>query len=248
VLFLSLGEAACVQGHVEPILETIRNVRVLDDLNVEIVALRERLGVEHVIYHSVNSTGAQYAALTYSDTWVERYLEQDYARIDPVVQGCYRRFHPVDWKGLDWSGRAAREFLGEAQEAGVGNQGFSVPIRGPGGQFALFTVSHRCSDAEWERFTRDRVPDLILLSHFVNQKALELERGTDFVAANQLSPREIDALTLLAMGLSRAQAADSLSISEHTLRVYIESARYKLGASNTTHAVAKALLGGQIVV
>jgi DNA-binding CsgD family transcriptional regulator len=53
---------------------------------------------------------------------------------------------------------------------------------------------------------------------------------------------------MLALGLSRAQAADSLSISEHTLRVYIESARYKLGAANTTHAVAKALLGGHIVV
>lgn len=232
----------------EPILETIRSVRVLDDLNEEIVALRERLGVEHVVYHAVNSSGGQYAALTYSDDWVARYLEQDYARIDPVVQGCYRRFNPVDWKMLDWSGRGVREFMGEAQDSGVGNQGFSVPIRGPAGQFALFTISHRCSDAEWERYTRAHVPDLIVLSHFVNQKALELERGTDMVSSQHLSPREIDALTMLAMGLSRAQAADSLSISEHTLRVYIESARYKLGAANTTHAVAKALLGGQIVV
>jgi len=237
-----------VRGLLEPMLETIQSVRVLDDLNGEVAALRERLGVEHVIYHSVNSTGAQYAALTYSHDWVERYLDRDYARIDPVVQGCYRRFHPVDWNRLDWSGRAVREFQGEALEAGVGNQGFSVPIRGPGGQFALFTVSHRCSDAEWERFTRERVPDLILVSHFVNQKALEIERGTDLVVTHQLSPREIDALTLLAMGLSRAQAADSLAISEHTLRVYIESARYKLGAMNTTHAVAKALLSGHIVV
>jgi DNA-binding CsgD family transcriptional regulator len=237
-----------VQALLEPVLETIRSVQVLDELNGEIVALRERLGVEHVIYHSVNSTGSQYAALTYSDEWVQRYLERDYARVDPVVQGCYRRFDPVDWKRLDWSGRAARDFLGEAMDAGVGNQGFSVPIRGPAGQFALFTVSHRCSDAEWERFTKERVPDLIVLSHFVNQKALELEGGPDRVVTNQLSPREIDALTLLAMGLSRAQAADSLTISEHTLRVYIESARYKLGAMNTTHAVAKALLGGHIVV
>jgi DNA-binding CsgD family transcriptional regulator len=237
-----------MQGLLEPMLETIQSVRVLDDLNGEVVALREKLGVEHVIYHSLNSTGAQYAALTYSHEWVERYLDRDYARIDPVVQGCYRRFHPVDWKRLDWSGRAVRDFRGEALDAGVGNQGFSVPIRGPAGQFAMFTVSHRCSDAEWERFTRERVPDLILVSHFVNQKALEIERGTDLVVTHPLSPREIDVLTLLAMGLSRAQAADSLTISEHTLRVYIESARYKLGAMNTTHAVAKALLSGHIVV
>jgi DNA-binding CsgD family transcriptional regulator len=55
-------------------------------------------------------------------------------------------------------------------------------------------------------------------------------------------------MTLLAIGYSRAQVADQLSISEHTLRVYIESARFKLGALNTTHAVARALSRGLIVV
>jgi DNA-binding CsgD family transcriptional regulator len=63
-----------------------------------------------------------------------------------------------------------------------------------------------------------------------------------------LSPREVDAMTLLAVGYSRAQVADRLSISEHTLRAYVESARFKLGASNTTHAVARALSRGLIVV
>ncbi len=236
-----------MQSRLEPVIASIQKVKALDELNVEIRALRGSLGVEHVIYHSVNSTGSQYAALTYTDEWVERYLEKHYARIDPVVQGCYQRFHPVDWKRLDWSGKAARLFLGEATDAGVGNQGFSIPIRGPGGQFALFTVSNRCDDAEWALYTRARVGDLILLSHFVNQKALEIERGTDMLRSSQLSPREIDALTMLSMGLSRTQAAESLSISEHTLRVYIESARHKLGAANTTHAVAKALTLGQIV-
>ncbi|MEH6741748.1 MAG: helix-turn-helix transcriptional regulator, partial [Sulfitobacter sp.] len=52
----------------------------------------------------------------------------------------------------------------------------------------------------------------------------------------------------LAIGYSRAQVANSLAISEHTLRVYIESARFKLGALNTTHAVARAMSRGLIVV
>jgi len=55
-------------------------------------------------------------------------------------------------------------------------------------------------------------------------------------------------MTLLAVGYSRAQVAETLSISEHTLRVYVESARFKLGAMNTTHAVARALSRGLIVV
>jgi DNA-binding CsgD family transcriptional regulator len=55
-------------------------------------------------------------------------------------------------------------------------------------------------------------------------------------------------MTLIAIGYNRAQVADTLSISEHTLRVYIESARFKLGALNTTHAVARALSRGLIIV
>lgn len=237
-----------MKGLVEPFLDRLSQARTLDDLNRDIGSLRDALGVAHIVYHSVNSIGEQYAALTYSPEWVEQYLSEDFARIDPVVQGCYRRFVPVDWKSLDWSGKAQRDFLGEAIANGVGNQGFSVPIRGPSGQFAMFTVSDRATDDSWARYTAEHMRALILTAHFINQRALEIERGTDVVPQKNLSPRETDTLRMLAMGYSRAQAADSLAISEHTLRVYLESARNKLGAVNTTHAVARALSLGLIIV
>jgi DNA-binding CsgD family transcriptional regulator len=164
------------------------------------------------------------------------------------VQACLRRFHPVDWKRLDWSGKSTRQFMHEAIDAGVGNQGFSIPIRGPSGQFALFTVSSKEQDEHWAKYTQDYTRAMILASHYVNQKALEIERGTDQAELVSLSPRETDALTMLALGYNRAQAAESLSISEHTLRVYIESARFKLSAMNTTHAVARAMNQGLLRV
>ena len=232
----------------ERFLDRLHQVATLDDLGDAILSLSDELNVEHVVYHSVQSTGKEYAVTTYEPAWVDQYLGNDYARIDPVVQGCLRRFHPVDWKRLDWSGKPTRDFLHEAVAAGVGNQGYSVPIRGPSGQFALFTVSSKDSDDHWEKYTQDYTRALILASHYVNQKALEIERGTDQTEITSLSPRETDALTMLALGYSRAQAADSLSISEHTLRVYIESARFKLAAMNTTHAVARALNQGLLRV
>lgn len=229
--------------------DRLRGVRNFDDLTNAIHDFRNKFDVEHVVYHSVKSSGEQYAALTYTDEWVKRYLEQDYARIDPVVTSCFRRFHPVDWKNLDWSKKTTRAFLREAVDAGVGQQGFSVPIRGPSGQFALFTISDRVSDERWAMFTENHMHEVILAAHYVNMKALELEKhGTDEADLPSLSPRETDALTCLALGLSRAQAADKLKISEHTLRVYIESARFKLSALNTTHAVARALSSGLLIV
>ncbi len=230
------------------ILESLEHCDSLDSMQDTIVALRDGLGIDHIVYHWVSADGEQYGCGTYDPEWAQRYHDRDYIRVDPVVIGCFQRFHPVDWKLLDWSSRAAKEFNTDAIAHGVGNQGYSIPIRGPNGQFALFTISHSCDDDVWAAFTETHRRDLILLAHLFNQKGLEMERSRVPEAVAPLSPREIDAMSLLAMGYSRAQVAATLSISEHTLRAYIESARFKLGAQNTTHAVVKALECGLIVV
>ncbi|MEY8830236.1 autoinducer binding domain-containing protein [Sedimentitalea sp. XS_ASV28] len=234
--------------NLDQVLEELDATSELEELQGIIEALRDAFLVDHMVYHWVDGAGDQYGCGTYSDEWRARWIAQNYQRVDPVVVGCFQRFHPVDWKRLDWSSKAARQFMIEAQEYGVGNQGFSIPIRGPNGQFALFSVSHSCDDATWEKFTEENSRDLILIAHFFNRKALEFEPDRQPESSRALSPREVDAMTLLAMGYSRAQTAETLSISEHTLRVYIESARFKLGALNTTHAVARAMSRGLIVV
>ncbi|MEM6636633.1 MAG: LuxR family transcriptional regulator [Pseudomonadota bacterium] len=229
-------------------IEQLHKAATLNDLQIITESLRDFYAVDHVVYHWVNSVGERFGAGTYSSAWVDRYLEKDYLRYDPVIFGCFQRFHPVNWKDLDWSGKTARAFMREAIEYGVGNQGYTIPVRGPQGQFALFTVSHSCDDAAWEVFIEKNKRDLLLLAHDFNRKALDLETGADQPDAPALSPRELSAMTYLAKGLSRAQAAQEMSISEHTLRVYVEAARHKLGALNTTHAVARALSYGVIVV
>ncbi len=234
--------------NLDQVLEDLDATNALEDLQTIITDLRDAFGVDHLVYHWVDSAGKQYGCGTYSDKWRERYESQDYLRIDPVIIGCFQRFHPVDWKRLDWSSKLARKFLAEALEYGVGNQGFSIPIRGPNGQFALFTASHSCDDETWAAFSEQHGRELILIAHYFNRRALEFEPGRQPEQSRALSPREVDTMTLLAMGYSRAQVADSLAISEHTLRVYIESARFKLGALNTTHAVARAMSRGLIVV
>jgi DNA-binding CsgD family transcriptional regulator len=236
------------RGDLEITLDRLQQATSLAELQAETAKLRDSLGISHVVYHWTNLKGEQFGAGTYSPEWAVHYVRQGYIRVDPVISGCFQRFHPVEWKQLDWTGKPQRSFLDEAIDAGVGTQGVSVPIRGPNGQFALFTTTTEDSDESWAKFNRERLRDLILVAHFFNQKALEIRHGTDHTRLLRLSPREIDALTMLAIGYGRAQAADKLSISEHTLRVYIESARSKLGAANTTHAVAKALTLGLILL
>ena len=240
--------SAVRQASMDAILEGLDAASELSALQEVIEGLRDLFRVDHMVYHWVSAAGDQYGCGTYAPAWVARYVERDYLRIDPVIIGCYQHFHPVDWKRLDWSSKAARAFQKEAIEHGVGNQGYSVPVRGPNGQFALYTVSHHCDDAAWATFTEQNCRSLILIAHAFNQKALEFEPDRVPETAQPLSPREVDAMTLLAMGYSRAQVAQTLTISEHTLRAYIESARFKLGAMNTVHAVARALSRGLIVI
>lgn len=244
---LQLGFLAST-GVTDTILEQIEQAEKLPDLQKAVEALRAHYRVDHIVYHWVSSDGQQYGCGTYKDEWVQRYVDKGYLRIDPVVQGCYQNFHPVDWRRLDWSSKAARELMADAMAHGLGGQGFSVPLRGPNGQFALLSLNHDCDDEEWTDFTEMHRRDIILVAHYLNHKALELEPGRKPNDVQPLSPREVEALTLLAVGYSRAQAAETLSISEHTLRVYIESARYKLGALNTLHAISRAQARGLIVV
>lgn len=232
----------------ETILRSVEAATQRTELQDAVLHLRDVLRIDHLIYHWVSNTGDQFAVGTYSQDWAARYVENDYQRIDPVIAGAYQRFHPVDWRRLDWSGKAAKALMEDAARHGVGNQGFSVPLRGPHGQFALFTANHSCDEETWDTFIEMYRRDLLLIAHYFNQKALEFEPDRVPGMRPSLSPREVDAITLLALGYGRAQVAQSLAISEHTLRVYIESARHKLGAINTVHAVARALTLGLIIV
>ena len=238
---MSLNKIVDMQG-------ALSRATTLEELQRASEAIRDDYKVDHVVYHWVNSVGERFGCGTYSSEWVDRYLEKDYLYIDPVILGCFHRFDPVNWKQLDWSSKAARDMLIDAGEYGVGPQGFTVPIRGPKGQYALFTLADSRPDDAWEALIEEKKKEVIVISHAFNTKALELEEKVFNTEAAQLSPRERSTLTLLAKGKNRAQAAQELEISENTLRVYVESARHKMGALNTTHAVARALAAGQIVV
>lgn len=233
---------------IDEIFTRLDRASALSDLQPIIEDLRDGFCVDHMVYHWVNAKGAKLGVGTYAPVWVNRYLEMGYLRIDPVILGSAQHFHPVDWKHLDWSSKAARMFRRDAIDHGVGNQGMSIPIRGPHGQYALYSVSHNCTDDDWVDFISDNRRNLILLAHYFNKKVLEIEGERLADTRVPLSPRENEALTLLAIGYNRAQVAQTMAISEHTLRAYIEGARHKLGALNTVHAVSCAINQGVIVI
>ena len=72
--------------------------------------------------------------------------------------------------------------------------------------------------------------------------------GTDDLAAEALTPREIQVLELLAEGLPNKAIAARLAISDQTVKFHVSSICGKLGAANRTEAVRRALRRGLITL
>ena len=67
-----------------------------------------------------------------------------------------------------------------------------------------------------------------------------------YVADDDLTPREIDVLRLIAAGNANKQIADQLSIGEATVKSHVTNILSKLGANDRAHAVTIALKRGII--
>lgn len=253
--------------------EILVKLSTMDDLaglGSIIEAIRATYDVDHVYYYAVSlglnvpafrdtrggglaenagiwqRDGRSMAAISYQPDWIVRYVEANFEAVDPVMVGAASSFAPIDWSELNWAENGRRQVFQEAHDFGVGNQGYTVPVRGPNGQFAIFTVNKTCPPSTWTTLIEEYRTDFMLLAHFVHQQALRLSGEGEPHTTRSLSARERDAIRLIADGLSRGQAADRLGISENTFRVYIDSARHKLGALNIPHAVALAAHRGLI--
>ena len=68
----------------------------------------------------------------------------------------------------------------------------------------------------------------------------------EYATDGALTSREIDVLQLIAQGNANKLVADSLSITEDTVKAHVKSILSKLGANDRTHAVTIALKRGII--
>jgi len=68
------------------------------------------------------------------------------------------------------------------------------------------------------------------------------------VDSEPLTPREIDVLDLLAEGLPNKAIAERLGISDQTVKFHVASIAAKLGASNRTDAVRRAVRRGLVTL
>jgi len=207
----------------------------------------KRYGLSHAAYLGVNlpflPAGELFGVTTYCDKWAHRYVSKEYVNIDPIVRRGLGSIIPYDWSTTYTPvtpGRKLRNFLGEAQEFGIGRQGLSFPIHGLHGETALFSINSHASDDEWTKLKRNCMRDFQVLAYHFHNLVLDRE-NMEAKAGIHLTPRELECLRWSAAGKSSWETGMILSISRSTVDYHVDQARVKLDSVTRTQAVAKAV-------
>lgn len=220
--------------------EELARSNSLDELQHTLENMPKIFGLANVAYHAIHlpgyCTSNPIILLTYHQEWVTRYIANDYFSIDPVVSTGTAGFLPLDWTSVDASSAAAVHFFREAWRHEVGRQGFTIPIRGPGGERALFSVTSHASDDEWKSNKYEYMRDFHLLGHLVHDRAVTFSGYRSSEQRPQLSRRERECLQEILNGKTPKQIASDLSLSMSAIRLYLQSARMKIGAKSIAQA------------
>jgi DNA-binding CsgD family transcriptional regulator len=225
------------------ILHQIASSENVDQMREVTLQMCNEYGLANIVYHALyipEATSLNPIVIpTYDPEWIRRYINNDYFQIDPVVNSGKRGFLPLDWSSVDRESNTARSFFAEADSYGVGRQGITMPVRGPAGERALFTITANLSEVEWRSYRLDFAKEFQIISHFFHDQTIKLA-GYRLAASNHtLSPREMECLQLTADGLVPKRIASRLAISASAVRLYLRSACRKLGCANIHQAVAK---------
>lgn len=188
---------------------------------------------------------SEYVLSDYPDSWFQRYQEQNYIEIDPLVRHCSSSILPIPWHRLPaGDSPRARQLFDEAQGYGLG-AGASFSILGKGRELAIFSlVSDGAGDSE-RRNIEARLPQGYMLLAYLHEATKRLVQSADDAAVS-LTARECECLTWVSIGKTSWEISQILCVAERTVIFHINNAVRKLGTANRTQAVAKAVSYGLI--
>lgn len=207
--------------------------------------LCEVYDLDHAVYATVLHDGRLIGHTNYPEEWVKIYLENEFHKIDPVLIAASKSIVPVDWRDIGQDYKHNRVFQ-LARTFGISDFGLSVPIRGPYGDFAVFSVTKSCDDAEWNALCKAIISEMHSIAFFFHDAIMRQHGMSKLLSKKKLSPREQEVLQWYARGKTQSDIAVLSGLSVSTVTAYLQSARTKMDALSTAHAATRAMRMGQI--
>ncbi|MCP9480846.1 LuxR family transcriptional regulator [Shimia sp. CNT1-13L.2] len=197
--------------------------------------------LDYAAYAGMNPiAGSVHGFVNYPDEWQKVYVDEGFQNRDPALIAASKSIAPVDWQRLRGEDTFQTIFRA-AHDFGIADQGLTIPVRGPFGDVGLFSVTRKCSDAEWALLKKQIIGDLQNAAVHLHDTVVKSHALTQKLTHPALSEREVEILQWTAAGKTQQDVADILSISSRTVEVHLRSSRSKLGALTTSQAVGRAI-------
>ena len=183
----------------------------------------------------------------YPQQWVELYIEQDYGRIDPVVERVLVEMRPFVWTADSSSPNPRRhQLLVEARSFGH-TDGIVLPIRDRHGAVGVFT-GVACNEERVRNAAQHHGQELLAAAWDAHEFTVDRVRGERAGDGGDaaLTLREKECLLWTLEGKTAKDIAAILNLSVFTVNRHAYSATHKLGSLNKHHAAVQAFRAGLI--
>lgn len=153
---------------IESIADTLRLAEDSVDIGNCLLKTCLTLGVSHATVHVLEQAeGVTFDPLvvtTYPESWIDCYVERNYAACDPVLAVASARDAAFYWHEIETDDPLTEAFFRDAQEQGVGGAGYTVPLSlWPGARIAL-TLSSTCAPSALTETLKPFESDIGLLA------------------------------------------------------------------------------------
>ncbi len=168
------------------------------------------------------------------------YIENNFAKFDPIILQSLKESRPFHWSDVAKKKalNAQERQVFEAHAASNLIDGLAVPVFGPMGSIALFSLA---STGKMLDLTESQLIALQFACLQTHNRYFELAQINDEGPEKPLSPRENEALKLVAAGLPNNAIAERLGVTENTVDTMLRRIFAKFGVNNRISAVLKAI-------
>lgn len=184
---------------------------------------------------------------SYPEKFLDHYADQNFQNHDMVGKYSNLKNTPFTWSDIykNFEVTKVQKILFQDSSSVGLRSGGSIPIHGPGLVKATFSVANDEKDTTFDRLFSYRRHELQIIATYAHEKIMSLGLDSPMID-NILTPKEIDILSWVAAGKSYWEIGVIHKIQEDTVKKHMQSIFHKLGVTNKSHAVSKAIIHGII--
>jgi DNA-binding CsgD family transcriptional regulator len=226
-------------------LEAMERATTTAQLRIEMERFAREMGFEHFAYALTIAAPSlrpqQFFVSGFPQGWAEHYVTSGYFKVDPLVAHAAKSLLPAIWDEQAFHERKSSDFWEDAKSFGL-RSGLSFAVHEQPGVTGIFSLARdQPLDLE-DRELAALIGRAQMFASLLHHEIMRIESPKLIPeAAAVLTAREQECLKWAADGKTAWEIGQLLSITERTAVFHINNIVQKLGASNKTQAIVRAV-------